>query len=77
MEIAKLHFFMLAHSFHIPVMGLGYTIDTPARVARYGISSVVIVEDNLIEKMRKFYSEKIGVNYKEITLKDEDYRARR
>lgn len=69
---------MLAHSFHIPVMGLGYTIDTPARVARYGISSVVsIVEDNLIEKMRKFYSEKIGVNYKEITLKDEDYRARR
>jgi hypothetical protein len=28
------------HSFHIPVMGLAFTIDTPIRVAHYGISSV-------------------------------------
>jgi len=25
------------HSFHIPVMGLAYTVDTPAKVAKYGI----------------------------------------
>ena len=27
-----------AHTFHIPVMGTGFTIDTPLRVAKYGIS---------------------------------------
>jgi hypothetical protein len=38
------------HSFH-PVMGLAYTIDSPIRVAQYGISSVIsIADDELIEK---------------------------
>jgi hypothetical protein len=38
------------HSFHIPVMGLAYTIDS-IRVAQYGISSVIsIADDELIEK---------------------------
>ena len=47
------------HTFHIPVMGLAYTIDSPIRVGQYGISSVVsITDDELIEKMRAFYSEK-------------------
>ena len=42
------------HTFHIPVLGLGYSIDTPVKVARFGISSVVsIIEDELVEKMRK------------------------
>jgi len=69
---------MKAHSFHIPVMGLGYTIETPAKVARYGISSVIsIVEDNLIEKMRKLYFEKMGKDYLPISVKEEDYRAKR
>ena len=27
------------HTFHIPVMGTGYTIDTPLKVAHFGISS--------------------------------------
>ena len=50
---------MTAHSFHVPVMGLGYTVETPAKIAHYGISSVIsIVEDNLIEKMRKMYYER-------------------
>lgn len=49
------------HTFHIPVMGLGYTIDTPAKVARYGISSVIsIIEDNLVEEIRKRYCEQMG-----------------
>ena len=35
------------HQFHIPVMGLGFTIDTPVKIARYGINSAIsIVEDN-------------------------------
>ena len=44
------------HTFHIPVMGLSYTIDSPIKVARFGISSVVsIIEDSLIERMREYY----------------------
>ena len=40
------------HSFHIPVMGTGFTIDTPLKVARYGISSVIsLVDDVLIEQV--------------------------
>ena len=66
------------HTFHIPVMGLAYTIDSPIRVGKYGISSVVsITDDELIEKMRAFYSEKFSIPYQEITQKFHDYRAER
>ncbi len=66
------------HSFHIPVMGTGFTIDSPIKVAKYGISSVVsLVDDTLIEDMRKYYCEQIGEAYTPITKYDEDYRARR
>jgi len=66
------------HTFHIPVMGLGYTIDTPVKVARFGISSVVsIIQDVIIEQMRKFYSEKEGLTYVPIEKSDIDYRAKR
>ena len=66
------------HTFHIPVMGLAYTIDTPAKVARYGINSVVsIIEDKLVELMRKHYYEQNHLPYQAITSKEPDYRARR
>ena len=66
------------HSFHIPVMGLAYTIDSPIKVAEYGISSVIsIVDDFLIEKMNEYYSNKFKLPYKEISTKVEDYRAKR
>ena len=66
------------HSFHIPVMGLAYTIDSPIRVAQYGISSVIsIADDELIEKMRVFYNQKFKYPYQEITQKIDDYRAKR
>lgn len=66
------------HSFHIPVMGLAYTIDSPIRVAQYGIDSVIsIVDDELMEKMNAFYSKKFSLPYKEITAKMNDYRAER
>jgi hypothetical protein len=66
------------HTFHIPVMGLAYTIDSPIRVAKYGISSVIsIMDDELIEKMNAFYSEKFNLPYQEISKKIDDYRAER
>lgn len=66
------------HTFHIPVLGLAFSIDTPIRVARYGISSVIsIVDDILIEQMRKHYSPLHGEPYTPISDKDDDYRAQR
>lgn len=66
------------HSFHIPVMGLAYTVDTPVKVAHLGISSVIsIVDDFLMEKMREFYSRKLNLPFNEISVKAEDFRARR
>jgi len=66
------------HTFHIPVMGTGFTVDAPLRVAKYGISSVIsLVDDILIEQMRGFHCEKEGEPYEEITNLDEDARARR
>lgn len=66
------------HTFHIPVLGLGYSIDTPIKVAPYGISSVAsIVDDIAIERVRKFYLEKNGKPYTEIDSKTDDARAKR
>lgn len=66
------------HTFHIPVMGLAYTIDSPIRVAHYGISSVIsIIDDEVIEKMHTFYSKKFHLNYEGISNKIHDYRAER
>ncbi|MBI5916702.1 MAG: hypothetical protein HY842_15095 [Bacteroidetes bacterium] len=68
----------LLHKFHIPVMGLGFTIDTPVKVARFGISSVVsIIEDELIEQMRKFHCRQTGEEYVPIKTGEEDFRAKR
>ncbi len=69
---------MTAHSFHIPVMGIGFTVDTPVRVAQYGISSVIsLVDDILIEKMRAFHCKKMNLPFAAIGKKEEDFRARR
>lgn len=66
------------HTFHIPVMGLGYTIDTPIKVAHFGISSVISIgDDMLIEKIRKYYCEKYEIPYIEISKGRFNYRALR
>ncbi len=66
------------HSFHIPVMGIAFTLDSPIKVAKYGISSVIsIVDDFIIEKMNEYYSNKYELPYKTISTKEEDYRAKR
>ncbi len=67
-----------AHTFHIPVLGTGFSIDTALRVARYGISSVIsLLDDGLIEQIRGFHCEREGETYEEIADRDEDSRARR
>ncbi len=66
------------HTFHIPVMGIGFTIDTPVKVAQYGISSVMsLVDDILVEKMREMYSKKLNLPFIAITDKEDDHRAKR
>ncbi len=59
-------------------MGTSFTIDSPIRVARYGISSVIsLVDDNLIEDVRKFYAARYKEPFTPIKKFDEDWRARR
>lgn len=69
---------ILPHSFHIPVMGLGYTIDTPLKAAHWGISSVVsIIEDELVERMREFHCRLSDEPFVPIAKPSPDHRALR
>jgi len=66
------------HTFHIPVLGLGYSVDTPIKVSPYGISSVAsIVDDEMIERMRKFHSIQKGEMFNPIFSNEPDFRSRR
>ncbi|MGY3053735.1 hypothetical protein ACVWYG_001936 [Pedobacter sp. UYEF25] len=68
----------MIHTFHIPVLGLGYSIDTPLKIARYGISSVVsIVDDIAIERMREYHCKKNGIPFSQIEENENDSRAKR
>lgn len=66
------------HEFHIPVLGTGFSVDTPIKVARYGIDSVMsVVDDELLEQVRRCHSEREGIEYRPIAKSEEDSRARR
>ncbi|HYQ57502.1 MAG TPA: hypothetical protein VEP89_09150 [Draconibacterium sp.] len=66
------------HSFHIPVLGVGYSMDTPVNVAPYGISSVIsLVDDSLMETIREFYCKKFDLPFTAIPKKVDDHRAKR
>ncbi len=66
------------HSFHIPVMGTGYTIDSPIKVAHFGINSVVsIIDHRLIEQMREFHCKQNNLQFISIPEEDIDCRAKR
>jgi hypothetical protein len=66
------------HTFSIPVMGTGHSIDSPIRVAPYGINSVIsIVDDLLVERIRKHYSKLFNLPYTNIPRNAEDGRAKR
>ncbi|WP_319503081.1 hypothetical protein [uncultured Draconibacterium sp.] len=66
------------HSFHIPVLGVGYSMDTPVNVAPFGISSVIsLVDDSLMETIREFYCKKFDLPFIAIPKKVDDHRAKR
>lgn len=66
------------HTFHIPVMGLGYTVDSPLKVARFGIDSVVsIIQDHLLDQLRGYYCHQNGLLFEPIPVSDPDHRAKR
>lgn len=59
-------------------MGTGHSIDTPIRIAHLGIDSVVsIVDDLLLERIRKNYSAMYDLEYVNIARNAVDGRARR
>ncbi len=66
------------HQFHIPVMGLGFTIDSPFKIAHFGINSAVsVMEDDLLEKMRAHYTLLFNKPYTFIDKSQTDSRAKR
>lgn len=66
------------HRFHIPVMGTGFTIDTPLRIGRFGIASVMsLVDDHLIERVRRHHLRQRGLAVNPIGAGEPDARARR
>jgi hypothetical protein len=59
-------------------MGTGHSIDTPIRVAHWGIDSVIsIVDDLLVERIRKHYAAEYGLPFTQIARNAVDGRARR
>ena len=59
-------------------MGLAYTIDSPIKLAPFGIASVIsIMEDRLIESMRQYYYNFIDEHYKPISDREENSREKR
>jgi len=66
------------HNFHIPVMGTGHSIDTPIRLAHLGITSVIsIIDDILLERLRKYYTAQYDLPFERIPAREEDGRAKR
>lgn len=59
-------------------MGTGFSIDTPIRVGHLGIDSVIsIVDDLLVERIRKHYCTEFGLPFHSISRNADDGRARR
>lgn len=66
------------HTFHIPVMGTGYTIDSPVKVAHFGIDSVVsIIDHQIIEQMREYHCKQNELPFIPIPEEEQDCRAKR
>jgi len=59
-------------------MGTAFTIDTPVRIAKYGVASVMSIgDDHLCETMRAHYCKVYDMPYQPIDRWDTDARARR
>jgi len=66
------------HRFLIPVMGTGHSIDTPLRVARWGISSVIsLVDDVMIEQVHRLHCQRRGLEFQAVSPREPKARAER
>jgi hypothetical protein len=67
------------HRFHIPVMGTGFTVNTPIEVAPWGVDSVVsLVDDEVLEHARcHYFSKEFGDGFVGIGAKEPRARQRR
>jgi hypothetical protein len=66
------------HRFLIPVMGTGHSIDTPLRVARWGVSSVIsLVDDVMIEQVHRLHCQRRGLAFESVSPRDPKARALR
>ncbi len=66
------------HRFLIPVMGTGHSIDTPLRVARWGISSVIsLVDDIMIEQVHRLHCQRRGLPFEAVSPRTPKARSER
>ncbi len=66
------------HKFYIPVMAIGFSVDTPLKVAPFGISSAIsVLDDDLLEKARELYCGIHNSPFQFIPRTEEDFRAKR
>lgn len=66
------------HTFHLPILGTAFSIESALKVARYGISSVLsLVDDLLLEQMRELHCRQWDIPYEAIGGDEVDFRARR
>jgi len=68
----------LAHTFYIPVMGTGFTLDASLKLAHLGIPSVVsLVDDVLMEQIREHHCKILKEEFEPIKADEPDCRAKR
>jgi len=64
------------HTFHIPVMGTGYTVESPLKVAHFGIDSVVPITDHyMMEQLREKLCKDYGIEFDSEDLSNSDARS--
>lgn len=78
MPISQSLVYPRTHRFHIPVMGTGHSIDTPLRVAKWGISSVIsLVDDILVEQVHRLHAQRLGMAFEAVDVRAPRARAER
>ena len=66
------------HTFYIPVMGTGFTLDASLKLAHWGISSAVsLVDDVLMEQIREHHCKLYQEKFEPIKADEPDCRAKR
>lgn len=65
-----------SHNFHIPVLGIGYSIDTPIRVAHYGITSCISLGDHrLLYQLTEHYARQYNLPFYRLDKDSPEFRT--